>query len=226
MKPKRLLAIPVGALLFASSPAFADEDHASTGPGAPLASSAVPAATVFTSTLNGANERPNPVVTPGFGTGQANLSGDNNLLTVALTFQGLTSGTRAAHIHCCVGSELAGPVAVDFTAFPGELTSGSFSGVFDLSLASTYGGGFLSANGSDPLQARATFLNGLQSGQTYFNIHTALNPGGEIRGQLAALGPISAVPEPATWATMLAGFAMTGVVVRRRKRSGLRISHA
>lgn len=31
---------------------------------------------------------------------------------------------------------------------------------------------------------------------------------------------ISAVPEPATWALMIGGFAMTGVVVRRR-RSGL-----
>lgn len=35
----------------------------------------------------------------------------------------------------------------------------------------------------------------------------------------AAPGGVGAVPEPATWALLLSGFAMTGVAVRRRARS-------
>jgi PEP-CTERM motif len=44
------------------------------------------------------------------------------------------------------------------------------------------------------------------------NIHTTGDPGGEIRGFLAA------VPEPATWAMMLIGFLGLGFAFRQSRR--------
>lgn len=192
--------------------------HGNDDPGAspPSPPPATTSQTRFAAILNGANERPQPVASAGFGTGLASLGDDGATLSVSLTFAGLTSGTRAAHIHCCVDAESAGPVAIDFPtrgpdAFAFDVTAGSFSRVFDLSLASTYGGGFLAANGGDPLRARATFISGFTSGLSYFNIHTANFAGGEIRGQLTA------VPEPATWALLVVGFGLAGTAMRRRK---------
>ena len=51
----------------------------------------------------------------------------------------------------------------------------------------------------------------LLAGMFYSNVHTTNFPGGEIRGQLVA------VPEPSTYA--IAGAAMLGLVILRRKRS-------
>lgn len=41
----------------------------------------------------------------------------------------------------------------------------------------------------------------------------------DVAGQLASDGSGSTVPEPATWALMLAGFGMVGAAARRRGSS-------
>lgn len=56
--------------------------------------------------------------------------------------------------------------------------------------------------------AETALLAGLAANQTYLNIHTTNNPGGEIRGFLAA-------PEPGTF--LLAGVVLAGFLIRRRK---------
>ena len=48
----------------------------------------------------------------------------------------------------------------------------------------------------------------------YVNIHSRIAPGGEIRGQLL----VSAVPEPATYAMLLAGLGLVGFATCRRTR--------
>ena len=51
----------------------------------------------------------------------------------------------------------------------------------------------------------------LLNGQFYFNAHTSLNPGGEIRGELIM------VPEPSTWACF--GLGAAGLLWSMRRRS-------
>ena len=66
---------------------------------------------------------------------------------------------------------------VPFTAFPAT-TSGTYTNTFNLSTLS-YTAGF----------TEAMLIAGLNNGTAYANIHTATYPGGEIRGQLAAVTP-------------------------------------
>ena len=52
-------------------------------------------------------------------------------------------------------------------------------------------------------------VSGLENGTAYSNIHTTAFPVGEIRGFLAP------VPEPQTYAMLLAGLAVLSVFLRR-----------
>ena len=101
-------------------------------------------------------------------------------------------------------------MAIDFVpaGFPNTV-SGTFHHTFDLTDATSYGGGFLSSFGGDVDAARAEVLRGLVAGEAYFNIHTSVFPGGEIRGD------IQAVPEPSTVTLMALGL---GAVWRRCRR--------
>lgn len=211
MKPITARAILASLMILGAAPALARDDHGPSEPSAAAPASAH--AGVYTAFLNGANERPTPLGVTGTGFGTVSLADDLNTLTVSLSFEGLTSGTLAGHIHCCGGPEVAAPVAVNFATsgvdpFPFDVTSGLYERIFDLSLASTYGGGFLASNGGNPLTARDTFVSGLNAGLTYLNIHTRLYPGGELRGQL------NQVPEPAMVGLMLVG--VLGIAFGRR----------
>jgi hypothetical protein len=169
--------------------------------------SSLAAATIFTTTLIGANEVP-PNASPATGSATVTLNG--NTLAVSEVFSGLIGGpAAAAHIHCCGPVGVNEPVAVPFPGFPAA-TSGTYNQSFDLTLLATYNGAFVTGNGGTAASAEAAFIAGLNAGQTYANIHNAQFPGGEIRGQLAA-----AVPEPAT-GLMLLGLTPVLALVRKR----------
>jgi hypothetical protein len=53
----------------------------------------------------------------------------------------------------------------------------------------------------------------LLGGLTYLNVHTSAFPGGEIRGFVVQ------VPEPETYALLLAGLAIIGIAMRKRRRA-------
>jgi CHRD domain-containing protein len=173
-----------------------------------LALSAAPlsAATVFSTTLSGANETP-PNASTGTGSMLVTLLADT--LTVNVTFSGLVSPAVAAHIHCCGPVGVAEPIAVPFNSFPTGVTSGSFTASFDLTIDASYSAAFLTSNGGTAASAEAAFISGLNAGQTYGNIHSNLFPGGEIRGQLAA------IPEPAS-IFLAGGFLLFFALFRRR----------
>jgi hypothetical protein len=164
--------------------------------------------------LSGLEESP---PNPSPATGEAFLTIDDvaDTMRVQASFTGLLGTTTASHVHCCTAAPDTGvaPVATmtpAFTGFPLGVTSGSLDHTFDLTLTSTYNAPFVTAHGGTAAGAEAAFLAGLGAGEAYFNIHTTAVPGGEIRGFLTA------IPEPAAWSLMIAGFGLTGAALRRR----------
>jgi hypothetical protein len=133
----------------------------------------------------------------------------------------LLDNTAAAHIHCCLATPfLTGAnvgVATLVPAFPGfplGVKSGVDNFVLDLDLATSYNPAFITSFGGNLAAAEAAFINGLETGRTYLNIHTALPngfPGGEIRGFVVK------IPEPMTASLLLAGLA-AALASRRRSR--------
>ena len=122
--------------------------------------------TSFNATLSGAAERPNPVTTAG--TGAATASLDGTTLTVNGTYQGLSGLATAAHIHGPADETTAAGVLCPLTLTPGSVAgTGTVSGTCQL-------------NGTPP----AATVENLRNGLMYVNVHTAANPGGEVRGQL------------------------------------------
>jgi hypothetical protein len=168
--------------------------------------------------MDGPSESP-PVASPGIGTALVtfDLGALPPTLHVQAEFSGLVSPTTVAHIHCCIVSP-ATTVGVatypgTFPGFPVGVTSGTYDnagGLIDLSLTSSYTGTFLTAGGGTAAGARAFLIDGLNNGRGYFNIHSQLHPGGEIRGFLFF------VPEPSS--LMLVTFGAVGMLMRRRQR--------
>jgi hypothetical protein len=122
-------------------------------------SQAATAATLhFLATLNGATEVP-PHAVPGTGELLATLDTKTKALTYTLTFQNLTGPATMAHFH---GPAKPGANAGVVVPITGTLTS--------------------------PVHGTATLTNAqvkqLTGGLWYTNVHTAANPGGEIRGQV------------------------------------------
>lgn len=163
--------------------------------------------------LSAANENP-PTNAPN-ATGSAFVTVDTVALTIDFNveFSGLTGGDIAAHIHCCIaqGGNTGVATAVPFLpGFPSGVTSGTFlNQTFSLLDPAFYNPAFITSNGGSVSTAEPIFLAGLLNDQTYFNIHTPANGGGEIR---AFLVPI---PEPATF--VLGGLSLVLARVRRRR---------
>lgn len=161
-------------------------------------------ATVFVTTLSGANEVPANSSTA---TGSATVVLDGNMLTVDVQFSGLTAPSSAGHIHCCTPPGENRPVAVGFNdGFP-SATSGSFSDTYDLLDASIYTAAFL--DGGTAAQARDKLIAALFATTAYVNVHNSVFPGGEIRGQLRE------VPEP--FAAGLFAVGLVGAALLRRR---------
>jgi hypothetical protein len=112
----------------------------------------------FNVALTGDQEVP-PVMTTGTGTIDATYDKLTRVLTWRLSYSGLSGQPTAAHFH-------------------GPARAGGNSGVA-LGMASPI---------TNPTEGKATLTpeqaSDLLAGLWYVNVHTAVNPGGEVRGQM------------------------------------------
>lgn len=112
----------------------------------------------FTTQLRGANEVP-ANASQGSGSVDAVLNKDTNLFRWKVSYSGLSGPATAGHFH--------GPAAV-----------GANAGVVVPWTSSM----------NSPMEGSATLTPAqtadLMAGRWYANIHTAANPGGEVRGQM------------------------------------------
>lgn len=114
---------------------------------------------------------------------------------------------------------VAKPITVNFTftspdAFGGSVggsTVGQISGHYELGHVTWNDPVFLNFNGG---QLKVT-LNDADFNKGYYGLDSGSYDGAKITAKFELLG--AAVPEPATWAMMIAGFGMAGVMVRRRR---------
>ena len=117
----------------------------------------------FIAFLSGANE-PTPVTTQA--QGLATITVNGNVLTYSVSLSNIDSAFLA-HIHHAV-ADSNGPVRVNLYVPPRPSTGLDFSGPLV----------------TDTATVGDSVLTWIRGGAAYVNVHTKLNPGGELRGQL------------------------------------------
>jgi CHRD domain-containing protein len=127
-------------------------------------------------TLTGAGETPAPGINTGaFGSAVVVVDMAARTVTYTVTVYNLPSGVVASHIHVgAIGTP--GPVVVGFTVPTNVSNDFSFNGVVQdtaFALAPTLG-----------IRSPDDMFQAILGNNSYVNVHSAANPGGEIRGQL------------------------------------------
>jgi hypothetical protein len=140
------------------------------------ASSQAQAQTItFNASLSGGNEVP-PVVTGSAGNAVVTWNPTTRTGTYRVDVYNMPVGTTQSHIH--VGAaNVGGPVVINFTVPPGGISN-------DYALQGTFACSDVVARAAQGINSCEDFEQALVLGNTYVNVHSTANPGGEIRGQL------------------------------------------
>jgi hypothetical protein len=123
-----------------------------------------PAPERFIAFLSGANERATPVTTGAQGLATVTVNG--NVLSYRVELSNIDS-VFLAHIHHAV-ADSNGPVRVNLYILPKPSTGLDFSGLLI----------------DDTITVLDSILTFIRDGKGYVNVHTKVNGGGELRGQL------------------------------------------
>ncbi len=152
----------------------------------------------YFASLLGANEVPAGDI-DGFGSALLAIDNVANTVSWAILALGIEMPLTGAHIHQAPAG-VNGSVIVNFSA---------------------------ALIGATLADADLALITPASAAGFYVNLHNATYPGGAIRGQLQYVGTVAApgldnvtapVPEPETYALMLAGLGVVGFVVSRRRR--------
>jgi hypothetical protein len=132
----------------------------------------------LTANLSGAGEATstaNGVNTGSFGDCKIVVDMGAQSLSYAINVFNLPSGITASHIH--VGAEkTAGPVVVPFVVPANASNDFAFSGTIAFSA--------FQLRPDQGIRSPDDMVQAILGGNSYCNVHSAVNPGGEIRGQL------------------------------------------
>ncbi|WP_343699833.1 CHRD domain-containing protein [Chitinophaga sp.] len=120
--------------------------------------------TVKNAPMSGAQENP-AVTTTGTGSFDASYNPDSKEMTITVRWSNLSGNATLMHIHGPAAKGVNAGVLQNFATLFASAPAGSFTTSFVL-------------NGTTQTEAD------LLAGKWYVNIHTAANPGGEIRGQI------------------------------------------
>ena len=177
----------------------------------------------FTAALSGAKEVAPPVPVPTATTGVATLFYDNmgtaalgdDTYSFSMSVFGLTGAATAFHIHGAATTAENAPSRVSLHLPPFvSFNMGSTLLVGGSGVAAPVLFAATPATVTNAGHPAMSFLDMLRGGLAYVNVHTAANPAGAVRGQLIE---VSVVPEPSTYALLLAGIGMMGMLARRRR---------
>ena len=129
----------------------------------------------LTAVLSGSNETPAIVVTGATGTAEVFVNLATQAVTYTVNVFNLPSGATGGHFHVG-GPGAGGPVVVNLTP-PANISN-------DFTLTGRVDQTSLVARAEQGIRTWEDFIQALVGGQVYVNIHSAVNPGGETRGQL------------------------------------------
>lgn len=125
--------------------------------------------------LSGSNETPALINTGAFGSATASVDPVNQTATVRVEVWNLPSGTTGGHIHAG-GPLTGGPIIWNLN--PTTNLSNDYSFTFTITCAN------LTLRPDQGIRSCDDAFQAILGENTYINVHTAVNPGGEIRGQL------------------------------------------
>ena len=129
----------------------------------------------LTAVLSGSNEVPAIVVTGATGTAEVFVNLATQSVTYTVNVFNLPSGATGGHLHVG-GPGAGGPVVVNL-APPANISN-------DFTLTGRVDQASLTVRADQGIRTWEDFIQALVGGQVYVNIHSAVNPGGETRGQL------------------------------------------